>query len=116
MDGAMAVVQSLGDVALRGMGVRAGWRRGIIPVAIVAVVFVAACALGADVPTDHVWVSPPALDLVPVQSMETAPFMMSADAVAPRPIVVPLPTGLETGGACLATLAVTRWWTRRRRG
>jgi hypothetical protein len=56
------------------------------------------------------WVAPASLDTVPMRAIEIAP-----DAVAPKPIVVPLPSGLETGGAFIAALGATRWWSSARR-
>ena len=58
------------------------------------------------------WVSPPMLDDVPIRAVEVAPV----ESLSAKPIVVPLPTGLETGAACLTALAAVRWWTKRRRG
>jgi hypothetical protein len=110
----MAVVQSLGDV-MRGSGAGAGWGLRILPIAALAVLFVAPVVRAGDLPSEDAWVSPPSLDVVPIRSVDAAPIGVSAEAVAPRPIVVPLPTGLETGAAYLGTLAVARWWTRRRR-
>ena len=49
------------------------------------------------------------LDDVPVRAAD-----VSTDPVAPQPIVVPLPTGLETGALALAAMAARRWWTKRR--
>ncbi|MDQ3439550.1 MAG: hypothetical protein M3478_04285 [Planctomycetota bacterium] len=55
------------------------------------------------------WVAPAMLDDAPVRAAEIA-----ADPVAPEPIVVPLPAGLQTGALGLAAMAAARWWTRRR--
>jgi hypothetical protein len=46
---------------------------------------------------------------VPVRAADVA-----TDPVAPQPIVVPLPTGLETGALALAAMAARRWWTKQR--
>jgi hypothetical protein len=60
------------------------------------------------------WVAPASLEAAPVRAVEIAPDATVAD-VAPKPIVVPLPSGLETGGAFLAALAAARWRSAARR-
>ena len=114
MDVTMAVVPCLGKM-VRGSGVSAGWGLRILPTAALGVVFFAAGVRASDLPSDDAWVSPPALDDVPVRAIDVTPIGVSAEAVAPRPIVVPLPTGLETGAAYLGTLAFARWWMGRKR-
>jgi hypothetical protein len=59
--------------------------------------------------TGQEWVSPAALDDVPIRAVNVAP-----EAAAVEPIVVPLPTGLASGTVCLAALAAARWWGKRR--
>jgi hypothetical protein len=84
-------------------------------IATLAILLAAPTVRAADLPAEEAWVSPPSLDDVPIRSIDAAPIGVSAEAIAPQPIVVPLPTGLETGATSLGTLAVARWWTRRRR-
>ena len=105
MDVTMADVQSPGTVR-RGGG--AGWRRwpAVFLFAIGVITILTATARGAD---DVEWVAPAMLDDVPVRAADVA-----TDPVAPQPIVVPLPTGLETGALALAAMAARRWWTKRR--
>ena len=105
----MAVVQSLGTTQ-RGMRASAKRGRGICSLAAVTVLAIVAPIVRADVAGE--WVAPASLDEVPVRAVGVEP---EAVAPTPAPIVVPLPTGLETGAAVLGTLAVARWWTRRRR-
>ena len=105
----MAVVQSLGRIVARGNGGGAERGRRISWIAVATVLAIAPIVRAANVDARG-WVAPAGLDAVPVRAIDIAP-----DAVAPKPIVVPLPSGLETGGAFLATLAVARWWGSRRR-
>ena len=67
---------------------------------------VGALSVRAD---DIEWVAPAMLDDAPVRSVDVAP-----EPVAPEPIVVPLPAGLQTGALGLAAMAAARWWTKRR--
>ena len=99
MDVTMAVVQRLGVVRGRGIFLFAMW----------AVLIAAPVVRAADGDADVEWVAPAMLDDVPVRAAEVA-----TDPVAPQPIVVPLPTGLETGALALAAMAAGRWWTKRR--
>jgi hypothetical protein len=96
MDVTMAVVQRLGIVRGRGILLFAMW-----------VMLIGAPAVRAA--DDVEWIAPAMLDDVPVRAADIA-----TDPVAPQPIVVPLPTGLETGALALAAMAARRWWTNRR--
>ena len=100
MDVTMAVVQRLGIVRGWGTFLFAMW-----------VILIAAPVVRAatDADADVEWVAPAMLDDVPVRAADVA-----TDPAAPQPIVVPLPTGLETGALALAAMAARRWWTKRR--
>jgi hypothetical protein len=110
----MAVVESLGRLVVAG-GTRGGALRGrrISWIAIAAVLAVAPIVRAAEVETVE-WVAPASLDAAPVRAMEMAPDP-AVPEIAPKPIVVPLPSGLETGGAFLAALGAARWWSSARR-
>jgi len=97
MDVTMAVVQRLGIVRGRGIFLFAMWM----------ILIGAPVVRAAD--GDVEWVAPAMLDDVPVRAADVA-----TDPVAPQPIVVPLPTGFETGALALAAMAARRWWTKRR--
>ena len=105
MDVTMAVVQRLGVVRGRGIVLFAMWAVLIAAPVVRAADGAADGAADADVE----WVAPAMLDEVPVRAADVA-----TDPVAPQPIVVPLPTGLETGALGLAAMAAGRWWTKRR--
>ncbi|MGB7158970.1 MAG: hypothetical protein WBD40_12935 [Tepidisphaeraceae bacterium] len=98
----MAVVQSLGVV--NGVSVGGGLRGSFLVLAVIC-----AGSFAPIVRADE-WISPPSFEDVPVQS----PAEPDGPAIAPQAVVVPLPTGLETGAACLAGMAAARWWKRRR--
>ena len=100
----MAVVQSLGVAKGDGGG-------SVFRVITMLLVMNAGGVLRADVDTGAAdeWVSPVSLDEVPLR------FPDAAGDVLPSPLVVPLPTGLEGGAACLAGMAAARWWKRGRR-
>jgi hypothetical protein len=105
----MAVVESLGRIIARGNGGGAGRGRRISWIAVATVLAIAPIVRAAEFDAMG-WVAPASLDAVPVRAIDIAP-----DAVTPKPIVVPLPSGLETGGAFLAALGAARWWGSRRR-
>ena len=102
MDVTMAVVQRLGIVRGRGLFLFTVW------VTLIAAPAVRAAA-AAEADADVEWVAPAMLDDVPVRAADVA-----TDPVVPQPVVVPLPTGLETGALALAAMAARRWWTKRR--
>ena len=99
----MAVVQRLGIVRGRGIFLFAMW------VILIGAPVVRAADADAAADGDVDWVAPAMLDDVPVRAADVAP-----DPVAPQPVVVPLPTGLETGAVGLVAMAARRWWTKRR--